>query len=110
METNNEEKAKPVETKNEEKAKRNNEEKAKPVEREKEKKEAKGSERARVSPFKEGEKWWAPITNEEWQGWHGDETFKCKTGGWWATMTGDVYGRYKLKKDFHDFDRANGSQ
>ena len=110
VETNNEEKVKPVETNKEEKAKPKSEENAKPVEKEKGRKEAKGSEKGRVAPYKEGDKWWAPITNEEWESWRGDETYKCKEGGRWTTMSDGVYERYKLMKEFSEIAKEGETQ
>ena len=51
------------------------------------------------NPYRKGEIWWAPITDEEWKGWHGKETYKCKEGGWWTTMSDSVYERYLLMKE-----------
>ena len=109
-EARKEEKEKPVETKEEEKAKPKSEEKAKPkmeekakqVEKEEGNKEVGESEIGRIGPYKEGNKWWVPIADEEWKMWHGNETYKCKEGGRWTTMTDGMYERYKLMKEFSE--------
>ena len=96
----NEEKAKPEERGKSSKEEEVEKEKTKEV-KEKEAcvKEVKAQEERPPNPYRKGETWWAPITDEEWKGWHGDETYKCKEGGWWTTMTNGVYERYKSMKD-----------